>query len=192
MRELSTEKQDYVLLNGERENIIARAARIYRKGIAVRFLKWFFFFSAFFIVVLPNLSWNCKNVLDFFKLTLGLVGFLAVAIWQIHKIIFAFRIKSRLNVLDNSTLAIVFREVKRPSCSRLERWKNYLLSTAIRLIVTVCLDIFLFGLLSPFLLENVVEKLCLFLILSKLSVIIERIYEEKTDTDFYITSCHLF
>ena len=192
MRKLKTGERDYTLSDEERENILSRAASIYRKGITVRFVKWIFFLLAFFIGVFPMLSWKVDGVLNIIRLWIGLLSIAIVIVWQLVKLIKIFTIRQKLNTLDDSTLAVVFRDIQRPIATKTERWKVYLLSTLLLLIATAVLDCIAFGALTPLCTGKGFGFIYLLLGLSKLSIIVERAYEEKTQADFYITSCHLF
>ena len=192
MRKIKTGEHDYTLSESEREEILSRTASVYRKGIFLRFTKWFFYLLAFFVEVLPKLSWNINNRMDFVRLLIASCCFVCVIVWQAVRLIKAFCVRKKLNTLDDSTLAVVFREVKNPVETRAERWKAYLFSTLLLLLVTAGLDFLSFGALIPFFTDKNIGVLYLLLGASKFCIIIERAYEEKTQADFYITSCHLF
>ncbi len=192
MRELKTGGRDYTLSETERENILSKTAGIYRKGIAVRFAKWFFYLSAFFFGVLPDLFFELNGVFDFVRLSVGFCCFAFVVVWQTSRWIKAVKIKRKLSTLDDSTLAVVFREVKNSVETKSERWKSYIITTLLLLIVTAGFDFLSFGVLAPFFMGESSGVLYVCLGVSKLCIIMERAYEAKTQTDFYITSCYLF
>ena len=145
-----------------------------------------------FLFSLSDLSLSIY--LEFLKTSNNLASALSkfVIIYQLIRLIKVFGIKRKLDSLPNSTLAVVFRDVKSPLKTKSERWKSYLFSTLLLLIATACLDFLSFGLIAPFFIKEKVIIVYLFLSISKLCIIIERAYEEKNQADFYIASCHLF